>query len=589
LLKMLGVIKHRGHDDVGTYLDNGIGLGCDRLAIVDVGGGHQPAANEEGNICVVLNGEIYNHRELRALLQQNGHRFNSLSDTEVIVHAYEEWGAQSFARLDGMFGLAIWDSTKRVLTIVRDRIGIKPLYYTHTSGVFAFASEAKAILAAGLIETPTVNSSAVTHLLEVGYLLSPMSMLKEVDMLPPASFLTFIDNAVRITSYWKPPVYDSKAPPVEAIREAVKNCVVAQTVTSDIPVAAFLSGGLDTSTVVAFASRARPEGLKTFCMGFGENTDEFEDAKLVAQQFGTDHHELLIDASQGMKLFPKMIWHSEMPKVNLYSWFVNEAASRYGKVCLSGLGGDELFCGYANTSRFRRARQVTRIEKLPFLRTLATMGSALPIARARYAKALADEPQAYSSIITGFTPSEFDPEIPDRVRMYFTGAGDFVQKMVRCEFHTKLPYDYLLVEDAMSMAHTLEVRVPLLDDHLVQLMLPVRTRYQMTGDSGKLLLCSAMKGILPEACFVKPKWGFSIDIYSWWNRAIREYAEKYIPESRVLRDLTGEWYAKVLHNMRSPVDPSRTRWYAMAWTMLGLDLWHKMFLDEQIWEPPTSW
>jgi len=324
-------------------------------------------------------------------------------------------------------------------------------------------------------------------------------------------------------------------------------------------------------------------------MGFGEHTDEFEDARLVADKFGTDHHELLIDASQAMQTFPRMIWHSEMPKVNLYSWFVNEAASKFGKVCLSGLGGDELFCGYPDTSRFRRARQVSRIMKLPFVKELAAVASIVPFERVRYAKALTDEALAYSAIITGFPPSEIHPAIPDQVRQYFRGNVDFVQKMVRCEFHTKLPYDYLLVEDAMSMAHTLEVRVPLLDDLLLQLMLGVPSRYQMTNDSGKLLLRSAMKSMLPERCFEKPKWGFSVDIYSWWTTAVREYAERYLPGSNVLRKLTGEWYQKVLQKMRLPADPSRTRWYTMAWMMLGLELWHRIFIDEQGKEPKFSW
>jgi asparagine synthase (glutamine-hydrolysing) len=585
---MLDTMKHRGRDDVGTYVDDHIALGCDRLAIVDIAGGHQPVSAEDGTVWAVLNGEIYNHRELRADLQQKGHRFSSLSDTEVLAHAYEEWQEQSFEKLNGMFALAIWDRDKRTLVIAQDRVGIKPLYY-RVGETFAFGSEAKAILAAGLIDSPSVNLSAVVQLLEVGYFLAPMSMFNEVKRLPPASYLTFAGGSATPKSYWMPPAYSDEVPPIETIKKMLRDSVVRQTETSDVPVAAFLSGGLDTSTIVAFASRVRPEGLQTFCMGFGERTDEFEDARLVAETFATDHHELLVDAGQGMKLFPRMIWHSEMPKVNLYSWFVNETASKYGKVCLSGLGGDELFCGYANSSRFRRARQVSGIRRLPFAKQLARTAGAVSIGKARYGKALTDETQAYSAIITGFLPSETDTEIPNQLRQYFRGAGDFVQKMVRCEFHTKLPYDYLVVEDTMSMAHTLEVRVPLLDDYLLQLMLGVPCKYQMTGNTGKLLLRSAMRGILPGRCFTKPKWGFSLDIYSWWRRAVREYAERYLPGSEVLKQLAGKRYPKVLRNMREPMDPSRRRWYAMAWTMLGLELWHRMFIDGEAKEPTFSW
>jgi len=585
---MLAATRHRGRDDTGTCVDSGIGLGCNRLAIVDVAGGHQPVSTDDDAVWAVLNGEIYNHRELRAILQESGHRFSSLSDTEVVAHAYKEWGDLSFARLDGMFAIAIWDANKRSLVLARDRVGIKPLYY-HAGATFGFASEAKAMLATDLIGTPTVNKSAVVQLLEVGYFLAPMSMLNEVNQLPPASYLTYTDGSATTKTYWTPPPYSNEIPSAETIRKTVRDSVVRQTETSDVPVTAFLSGGLDTSTVVAFASRVRPEGLRTFCMGFGENTDEFADAKLVAEAFATDHHELLVDASRAMTLFPKMIWHSEMPKVNLYSWFVNEAASKFGKVCLSGLGGDELFCGYPTSSRFKRARQVSSLMWLPLVKQLANAASAIPFGKAKYGKALTDETLAYSTIATGFPPSEIDPSIPGDLKRCFPGTSDFVQEMVRCEFHTKLPYDYLLVEDAMSMAHTLEVRVPLLDDRLLELMLGVPSKYQMTNNVGKLLLRQAMTGILPECCFTKPKWGFSVNVYSWWKNAVRDYAEKYIPESEALKELGGKWHQKLVDVMRQPLDPSRTRWYTMGWTMVGLELWHRIFVDGNGKEPTFSW
>jgi len=589
LVKMLDTMKHRGHDDVGTHVDHRIALGCDRLAIVDIKGGHQPASNEDGTVWAVLNGEIYNHRKLRTELQQKSHRFNSLSDTEVLAHAYEEWGERLFSHLNGMFALAIWDGNKKTLLIARDRVGIKPLYYFRSGGTLAFSSEAKAILRADLTSSLTVNRSAVTQLLEVGYFLAPMSMFEEIQLLPPASFLCYDSGAVSTGTYWEPPAYVDYPPSIEAVRNTLRESVASQTETSDVPVAAFLSGGLDTSTVAAFATRVRPEGLRTFCMGFGEQTDEFNDARLVAEAFGTEHHELLVDASQAMKFYPQMIWHSEMPKVNLYSWFVNEAASKFGKVCMSGLGGDELFCGYPTSSRFKRARQASSLMKLPFTKKLASVAGTFPLRKTKYAEALTDETLAYSTILTGFPPSEIDPAIRSQVKQYFAGTSDFVQGIVRCEFHTKLPYDYLLVEDAMSMAHTLEVRVPLLDDRLLELMLGVPSRYQMTDNVGKLLLRQAMTGILPERCFTKPKWGFSVDIYSWWKNAVRDYAEKYIPESEVLKELGGKWHQKLVEVMRQPLDPSRTRWYAMGWTMLGLELWHRIFVDGDGKEPTLSW
>jgi len=582
---MLDAIRHRGPDETGTYVDDDIALGCDRLAIVDVQGGAQPATTEDCNVWVVLNGEIYNHRELRATLQQMGHRFSSLSDTEVIGHAYEQWGERMLGKLEGMFAFSVWDTTKRMLMLARDRVGIKPLYYTCANLDLAFSSEAKAILAADVLDVVTVNPVAVEQLLEVGYLLSSMSMFKEIKQLPPASFLKLSNGLITTGAYWKTAGHRDDHPAIEEIRNALRSSVLRQTETSDVPVAAFLSGGLDTSTVVAFASKVRPEGLRTFCMGFGEHTDEFKDARAVAELFGTDHHEILIDSSQGMKLLPRMIWHSEMPKVNLYSWFVNEAASKFSKVCLSGLGGDEIFCGYPTSARFRRARQVSNIMRFSPLNRLAAFARVLPTEKARYAQALNSEVESYCTIITGFPPPDLDPTIPESIKEHFQGKGDFVEKIVRCEFHTKLPHDYLLVEDAMSMAHSLEVRVPLLDDSLVGLMLGVPIKYQMTSDTGKLLLRSAMKGILPESCFAKPKWGFSVDVYSWWKGALGEYAMKYLPESKTLTQIAARWYPKVLEKIQLPPDPSRTRWYAMAWTMLGLEYWNRMFIEERGKQP----
>jgi asparagine synthase (glutamine-hydrolysing) len=222
-----------------------------------------------------------------------------------------------------------------------------------------------------------------------------------------------------------------------------------------------------------------------------------------------------------------------------------------------------------------------RIRNLPLVRELAKTAGRIPTKRTRYAKALATETESYSTIITGFPPAEFDPAIPNSVNEYFSGPDDFVQKMVECEFQTKLPYDYLLVEDAMSMAHSLEIRVPLLDDQLLQMMLGVPYKYQMTETTGKLLLREAMNGILPQRSFEKPKRGFSVDIYSWWKHGVKEYAESHLPESTVLREHAGKWYSRVLENMRRPVDPTRNRWYAMAWTMLGVELWHEMFIEKK--------
>ena len=580
-LRMLESIKHRGRDDQGVFADSGISFGCNRLSIIDVAGGHQPLSTEDGEVWVVQNGEIYNHDELRAELQKRGHKFATRSDTEVIAQAFKEWGADCFARLDGMFAVAIWDVAGKTLHLARDRVGVKPLYFAETDGNLLFGSEIKAILAAGLLKKTTVNRRMVDQLVEVGYPLEPETLLNEVHQVPPGSRAKFDSSRFEVSSFWQPPAIVDTAPTVEQVRDALRRSIVHQTITSDVPVAAFLSGGIDTSTVVAFASGVRSDPLKTFCMGFNEATDEFADARIVAEKFGTDHREIMVDASDAMKIYPKMVWHSELPKINLYSWFVNEAASKHVKVCLSGLGGDELFAGYPTSRRFQTARRIRRLRRLGPVLAVAEMSRMVPNRYARLLRSLHSDSEAYAALVTGFPSEEVSSTVKELVTPFFNQPGDFEQKMVRAEFSEKLPYDYLLVEDAMSMAHTLEVRVPLLDDILLDLMLPVPYKYNATPSQGKLLLREAVKDILPPQCLAKPKWGFSVDVYSWWKRSVRDYALKRIPESKFLREATPNWHRKVSEKIAQPVDVQNSRWYSMAWIMLGLDVWADLFLNKQ--------
>ena len=583
-LRMLDSIKHRGRDDQGIYSDAGISLGCNRLSIIDIAGGHQPISTIKGDVWIVQNGEIYNHNELRLELEQAGHRFKSRSDTEVIAEAYKQWGSDCFSHLNGMFSVAIWDVANKGLHLARDRVGIKPLYYACVDGSVLFGSELKAILAAGLLTKPTINLGMVAELIEVGYPLEAETLLNEVHQLPPASRAKVGSGGLELSSFWQPPALYDSAPTVQRLKEALRESIVHQTITSDVPVGAFLSGGLDTSTVVAFASGVRSEPLKTFCMGFGEATDEFADAKVVAEKFGTDHHEIPVDASDAMKIFPRMVWHSEMPKINLYSWFVNEAASKYVKVCLSGLGGDELFAGYPTTSRFTVARKMTKLRRLgPALSVLGHV----PNRYGRLLKSLNSESEAYATLVTGFPTQEVSPTVKKLVKPYFNSGRSFEQEIVRAEFNQKLPFDYLLVEDAMSMAHTLEVRVPLLDDLLLQLMLPVPYEYDASASEGKRLLREAVKDILPAECLTKPKWGFSVDVFSWWKRSVREFAIKRVPDSKFLKDVAPKWHERVVEKIAQPPTVNNSRWYSMAWIMLGLDVWSDLFLNRQ--SPESVW
>jgi asparagine synthase (glutamine-hydrolysing) len=585
VMRMLEPIKHRGRDDQGTYSDAGISIGCNRLSIIDVEGGHQPVRTADGDVWIVQNGEIYNHNELREELHQAGHRFKTRSDTEVIAEAYRHWGADCFSHLNGMFALAIWDARNKTLHLARDRVGIKPLCYAFVDGNVLFGSELKAILEAGLVPTPTVNLDMVAQLIEVGYPLEAETLLNEVHQLPPASRVKISSAGIAVSTYWQMPGLSASAPSISQVKETLRQSIIRQTLTSDVPVGAFLSGGLDTSTVVAFASGVRSEPLKTFCMGFGEATDEFADARLVAEKFGTDHHEISVDASGAMKIFPEMIWHSEMPKVNLYSWFVNEAASKYVKVCLSGLGGDELFAGYPTSRRFRVARRMVKLRRLgPGLSILGRV----PNRYGRLLNSVRSESAAYATLVTGFPSEEVSPRVRELVKPYFNNhQQSFEQDIVLAEFSQKLPFDYLQVEDAMSMAHTLEVRVPLLDELLLQLMLPVPYEYEASPNEGKRLLRAAVRDILPARCLKKPKWGFSVDVFSWWKRSVREFAVNRIPESRFLKEVAPKWHKLIVKKITQSPNVEDSRWYSMGWIMLGLDVWSDLFLKRQ--NPESVW
>ena len=415
LKSMIGVIKHRGPDDTGFYSDEQVGLANARLSIIDIEGGHQPQHNEEGTVHVTYNGEIYNFQVLRLELEKLGHKFSTKSDTEVIVHGYEQYGEAFVQKLDGMFAIALWDSAKRKLLLARDRMGIKPLCYAVDGTRLFFASEIKALLQANLKRA--VDSQALYSILNVGYIPGNRTLMRGINKLPSSSILIFEDGRAEISTYWNPPSL-SFAPSdellIENLRVALERSVRDQLV-ADVPVGCFLSGGLDTATIVAFASKVTTQPLKTFCMGFGEETDELQDAKLIAERFGTDHHELIVDSSQGMRLYPKMIWHMEAPKYNLYPWFVCELVRKYVTVCLSGNGGDEIFGGYVT-----RYQNALRIEQLgskrlsPLLRTIGSLervpGNMRTKNRLRVLQALGDDANEYL-ILAGAMPDRLNSQL----------------------------------------------------------------------------------------------------------------------------------------------------------------------------------
>ena len=364
LHRMIGVLNHRGPDDTGCLTEKGVGLANARLSIIDIEGGHQPISNENGTVHVTYNGEIYNYRQLRQELQSLGHTFRTQSDTEVIVHGYEQYGETFPAKLNGMFAIALWDSTRRRLVLARDRMGVKPLYYALRDESVLFGSEMKAILQTQIERV--VDRQALYSIINLGYIPGERTLIESIRKLPPSTYLVFEDGSTRTESYWSLPSLDGGISDIAVVDrlETILQDSVRDQLVADVPVGCFLSGGLDTSALVAYAAKALDQPLKTFCMGFGEETDEFTDARVIAERFGTDHHELTVDSSEAMKLYPRMIWHMEAPKYNLYPWFVAELVHKHVKVCLSGNGGDEVFGGYY--ARYRNALRIQKLTANPF-------------------------------------------------------------------------------------------------------------------------------------------------------------------------------------------------------------------------------
>ncbi len=586
---MSRLIRHRGPDDYGEYVDAGVGMFSNRLSIIDIAGGHQPIFNEDETLGIVFNGEIYNFPELRANLEKAGHRFRTRTDTEVILHGFEQYGTEIFAMLNGMFAVALYDRKLKRLVLARDRVGVKPLFFWSDGegGSLAFCSEIKGILAHPDV-SPELDTEALFDLMSLYYIPFERTMFRAIRKIPPGHFYDSLAN--ECVPFWKPPEIDPRfTPTAELVRSALEESVKRQLI-SDVEVGSFLSGGLDTSTIVAFASRHYNGKLKTFCMGFGESDDELADARKVSEHFGTDHHEFTISDRASIELYGKMIWHSEAPKVNTYSWFVNERARKFVKVCLSGLGGDELFFGYPTSSRFVAFQRAQRLMRVPGSSLLGPLASGKK--RAILASVKKNRPAAYLTIVSpviggereqrlfAFQVTEAKEELVREMDSHFfkDDKNEFVQQAVRAEFNTKLPDDFLSIDDTMSMAHSLENRVPLLDNQLLDMMIPVPYKANYSGGVGKLLLRNAMRGVLPDSCFAKPKQGFSLNLLSWWRGEMGEVIRNAIHESKAIKQ-----YFNVKELVSLIPDASNSySTVSILWHAFSFDVWHKLFIESDV-------
>jgi asparagine synthase (glutamine-hydrolysing) len=548
--RMTEVVQHRGPDDAGAYVNGRVGLGACRLSIIDLAGGRQPIHNERGNSHVVFNGELYNYRSLRARLESSGHTFYTNSDTEVVVHAYEEFGSGCLNHFRGMFAVALWDEERESLLLAVDRFGIKPLYYGVAEDGMVFGSELACLLASGRIRRE-LDYEALAEYFTLGYIPAPASIFRGARKLEPGTFLRWSPGRDVVTEeYWDPPSLSRTARlPCDATRRQLRRLLreaVEFHLVSDVPVGAFLSGGIDSSAVVALMSEVSSEPVRTFSIGFRDPAhDELAAARLVADRFQTDHQELVIEP-ESVDLLPKLVAHFQEPFADpsaLPTHFLSKLARESVKVALSGDGGDELFVGYTTYRGVELARLGQRLPKVA-RRALAGLPGQLPRTgrpewndrRDLWSKRMADTvlppDAAYRSKLTVGGLPLLSPLLSPDLRRLLAVHDPFravdaalarprgeeqLARVLYAGLKVQLPGRMLVKVDRMSMANSLEVRVPLLDHAVAEFVaaLPVRDRFPFWRL--KALLKDTMADVLPPAVLRRPKHGFTVPLTEWFR------------------------------------------------------------------------
>jgi len=588
LQQMCDVIQHRGPDDWGTHINDRVALGMRRLSIIDVSGGRQPIDNEDGSCTIVFNGEIYNYRELRQGLEQRGHSFKTDSDTETILHRFEEVGADVVRDLNGMFGLAIWDERAQRLTLARDRLGIKPLYYWPVDGGVVFASELKSIMALPFFRAE-VDPEAVGYYMSLGYIPDPWSIFEGVHKLPPGHLLTWsAETGVAVDAYWDPiGIEDASIDRESAVSEIRRlfDDSVQRRMIADVPLGAFLSGGLDSSTVVAHMARHSTQPVRTFSIGFEEpEFNEAPDAKVVADALGTDHTQLIVRPDVD-ELIDGVVAAFDEPFADssaIPTFLVSKLAREHVTVSLSGDGGDELFGGYTRyQDTLRRSGQVPA----PVGQLLAKVGRGLP--HAAYGRnRLIDMARSFEARYAGMVALPLDPteggvgseEIATEALSlervldpWFSRVpqGSDAHRMMSVDVLTYLPGDILTKVDRMSMAVSLEARVPLLDHRIVEFAATIPSSLKVKGD-GKWIMREAVRDLLPDRVFQKSKQGFAVPLKPWFRKELHHRIEQLTEASSPL----SRWIdAEAVRRVRREHEVGRRDHSHLLWRLLVLKLW----------------
>ena len=601
---MCDEIIHRGPDDSGYHVDGPCGIGMRRLSIIDLRSGHQPIANEDRSVWVVFNGEIYNFQELRRGLAARGHRFQTNSDTETLVHLYEEEGVAGISKLRGMFAYAIWDSRKQELLVVRDRFGKKPLYYAELPDGFWFGSELKCLRTAGV--PLTVDPDALRLYFQFTFIPDPRSPYKEVSKLPPGGWLKYrADGRFEQGRYWTLP-YPTETPgsgldeeqTCAAIREVFDDSVRMRMI-SDVPLGAFLSGGIDSGSIVASMARQSEQPVKTFSIGFEEaDFNELPAAKLVAEKYQTEHHEILV-RPDSVDLVSKLIHYFDEPfgdTAAIPTYIVSQFAAEHVKVALTGDGGDELFSGYESLFLVDKARRFDRIPK-PVRSSISWVADRLPYSALgkNYLKMLSRNTPIERYFDLNYAPFYMRDALlkqnwrlpADNAYIWQTFAdtlageqSDILTRVAYFEATTLLTGDMLVKVDRMSMANSLEVRCPLLDHKLAELAMSIPHSWKMQGGRGKQILLKAIGDRLPPKLVSLPKKGFGVPLAQWFRGSLRSFLWDHLTSRSFLdRDIVSESFVRDLLREH---DSERRDNYNWLWMLLMLELWFRHAETESV-------
>ncbi len=614
LERMRDCLTHRGPDDAGLYVDGNVGLGHRRLSIVDVASGQQPMTVEDGRLYITYNGEIYNHADYRPALEARGHHYHTHCDTETILHLYEEHGTRCVEHLRGMFAFAIWDKQRRELFMARDRLGVKPLYYVHADdGSLYFASEIKALLEARAVR-PEVNFRALPDYLANHATGGAETLYSGVRRLLPGHTLVWRDGEIKIEKYWdvhftpQDEARRSEADYIDEWRELFRESVRLRLM-ADVPLGMFLSGGIDSSAIAAMMSGMVSEPIKTFSVGFTEReANELEYARLVAQKFGTEHHEIIVSPEQFFAALPKLVWHEDEPLAHVASvplHFVSRLAQQHVKVVLTGEGSDELMAGYERyrktvynlalgarydsltTETMRRALR-RRIESLPsasrvkrkLVRTFLCLPNEMEslyfdnfavFHHAMLDRLLTPETKERAGIV--------DPYLNMRGYLQETDAGTALNRLLYVDMKTYLQ-ELLMKQDQMSMSASIESRVPFLDHKLVEFTARLPERLKLRGWTTKYILRQSMKGILPETILKRRKMGFPVPVGAWFRGQFKWVIDDYVLSERATaRGFFERAYLKQLVSEHQ----SGTQDHAQRlWSLVNLEMWLRQFVDGEM-------